>query len=165
MSGGPNQRLSLLTHVVTGCVGIVLGAVVVLLHGQGSPTGEPRPSIQMDTAALELDIRRVVREELTRHGNLVAAAGHSTAAAPTTPVVVPPAAPAVVSPEVVAQAARADAVLAGAAARLVWTDEDAREFRSAIAGLPPAERQEILLKFAQAVNDRGMRLETGGAPF
>lgn len=155
--------MSLLTHVVTGCVGIVIGAVVVFLHGQGSPVGEPRLSIGVDAAALERDIRQAVREELTRHGHLVAAMQVAAPAAPAAPAAY--ATPEVVSPQVVAQAARADAVLAAAASRLVWTDEDAREFRSAIAELPPAERQQIMLKFAQAVNDGSMRLETGAAPF
>jgi hypothetical protein len=160
MNGGAPRRHSLLTHVVTGCVGIVIGAVAAFFLGQRSPIGEPRLSIQVDAAALERDIRQAVREELTRHGHLVAAAQVSAPAAPATSAV-----PEVVSPEVVAQAARADAVLAAAAARLVWTDEDAHRFRSAIAELPPAERQEILLKFAQAVNNGGMRVETGAAPF
>lgn len=163
MNGGATRRQSLLTHAVTGCAGIVIGAVVMFLHGQGSPGGEPRLSIQVDAEALERDIRQAVREELTRHGHLMAAAQVSPPAAPAAPA--PAAVPEVRSPELVAQAARADAVLAAAASRLVWTEEDAREFRSAIAELPPAVRQEIMLKFAQAVNDGGMRLETGAAPF
>jgi hypothetical protein len=163
MNGGSARRLTLLAHAATGCAGIVIGAVAMFLHGQSSPIGEPRLSAQVDVAALELDIRRAVREELTRHRNLVVAAAVSPRVAAAAPVA--PAAPEAVSPEVVAQAARAEAVLAAAAARLVWTDDDAREFRDAIAGLPPADRQGIMLKFAQAVNNRGMRLETDNAPF
>lgn len=168
MTGAATTRRPLLTHALTGCAGVIVGALVVSLSGQRSPTsesptmalagGEPLLATQVDTEALERGIRRVVREELARHGTVMAP---TPAAAVVAPAVVPRAA----SPEVAAQAARADAVLAAAAARLTWTDEDAREFRSALAALPPAERQGLMLKFAQAVNDRGMRLETGEAPF
>ena len=108
-------------------------------------------------AALEPSIRRVVREELARHVSMLAAA-------PVEPAIATKAAEAA-SPDVVAQVARADAVLAAATARLTWTEVDAREFRSAIAGLPPTQRQELVLKFAQAVNDQRIRLETGETPF
>jgi hypothetical protein len=159
--------LSLRTHAATGCVGVILGAVVVSLWGQRSlvtespagwsAAGEPRLATHVDAAALEPSIRRVVREELARHTSL-------WAAAPVEPAIATKATEAA-SPDVVAQVARADAVLAAAAARLTWTEVDAREFRSAIAGLPPTQRQELVLKFAQAVNDQRIRLETGETPF
>jgi hypothetical protein len=166
MNGEAQRRPFWLTHTLAGCVGVVVGAAVVFLHGQGSPTGEPRLSTEVDAGALERDIRHAVREELTRHRHLVAAASVTPVAPQAEPTTsATPTASAGVSSEVLAQTARADAVLAAAAARLVWTDEDARDFRNAIAGLPPSERQEILLKFAQAVNDGGLRLETDAAPF
>ena len=69
------------------------------------------------------------------------------------------------SPDVVAHSARAHAVLDAATTRLAWTDDDSVEFRHLLSALPPADREALMAKFAHAVNERGMRLETLGPPF
>jgi hypothetical protein len=162
------MRLSWLSHGVIGCAGMIIGAVFVSFWGQHPPIaqtqasppsagGDPVIETHVDAAAIDNRIRHVIREELARHDALVGKA--PVPAAPS------PAISTVSTPEVVAQTARAHAVLDSATTRLSWTDEDANEFRSVIGTLPAAERQALMLKFAQAVNDRGMRLESGGPPF
>jgi hypothetical protein len=111
-------------------------------------------------AARELELRRLLREELSRHASASASApepavppASGSAAAASTP-----------SPQTVVQVERAHAVLDSAIARLTWTNADASAFKNATASLPPAERMELLRKFATAVNEQGMRLETAGSP-
>jgi hypothetical protein len=165
MSRGVTKRSSWLSHAVIGCAGIAVGAVLMSFRDQHSPTGQaPLPSaaggpaitIPADSTAIDSRIRQVIREELAHHETLVTAVP-APAAAPVISTTIPP--------EVVAQTERANAVLDAATTRLSWTAEDAVEFRTVVADLPAAERQTLMLKFAQAVNERGMRLETGGAPF
>ena len=160
------MRLSWLSHGVIGCAGIVIGAVFVSSWGQHSPIsqvpspspgGDPVVATPVEATAIDGRIRQVIREELARHDAILTAVP--------VPAAPPPAISTVASAEVVAQTARANAVLDAATTRLSWTDEDANEFRSVIAALPAPERQALMLKFAQAVNDRGMRLEPGSAPF
>jgi hypothetical protein len=161
------MRFSWLSHAATGCAGIVVGAVVVSFWGQHSPTSqvsvprsasdEPVATPPLGAAASDGRIRQIIREELARHDAV------AVAAAPVGPS--PAISPPPVAADVAAQMARANAMLDAATVRLSWTAEDSEEFRSVIAALPAAERQELMFKFAQAVNERGMRLETGGAPF
>lgn len=162
------MRSSWLSHGVIGCAGMAIGAVLVSFWGQHPPIAQTQASpppasgdaviaTHVDSAAIDSRIRQVIREELARHGALV-----GKAPVPAEP---PPAISTVPTPDVVAQTARANAVLDAATTRLSWTDEDANEFRIVIGTLPAADRQALMLKFAQAVNDRGMRLETGGPPF
>ena len=162
------MRSSWLSHGVIGCAGILIGAVFVSFWGQHPPIDQAQASpssasgdlaiaIPADTAAMDGRLRQVIREELARHDTLRATAPVRTAPSPAIST-----AP---SSDILAQTARANAVLDAATTRLSWTDEDATEFRSVIGTLPAAERQALMLKFAQAVNDRGMRLETGGPPF
>jgi hypothetical protein len=160
-------RLPWLSHALTGCAGVVIGAVFVSHWGSHpsidqipeprSSLGNPVVATNVDAAEFDGRIRHVIREELARHDAM-----ETSVAVPASQ---PPAASTAASAEVVFQTARANAVLDAATTRLSWTDEDASEFRGVIAALPAAERQELLLKFAQAVNDRGVRLETGGPPF
>jgi hypothetical protein len=167
------MRSSWLSHGLIGCAGVVIGAVSVPFWGQHPPIdqtpgpqasrGAPLVETHVDTEAIDSRIRQVIREELARHD-----ANEAPVPVPVpvpVPAGPPPANASVASAEIVAQTARANAVLDAATTRLSWTDEDASEFRGVIAALPAAERQMLMLKFAQAVNDRGMRLETGGAPF
>ena len=167
MDRGSTTRLSWPSHGVTGVVGMVIGAVFMSFWGQHPPVdqtaaprssrGDPVAAAHVDTAEIDSRMRQIIREELARHDANEPPVPDSAA---------PPAAvPTVTSSEVVAQMARANAVLDAATTRLSWTEEDASEFRGLIAALPATERQVLMLKFAQAVNDRGMRLETGGAPF
>jgi hypothetical protein len=165
MSRGATLRSSWVSHGVTGCAGIVIGAVLMSFWGQHSPISQaalpsadsgPVVATPADSAAIDSRIQQVIREELAHHDAIGAAL-----AAPAAPAAIS----AVASPEIVAQTERAHAVLDAATTRLSWSAEDATEFRSLITVLPAAERQALMLKFAQAVNDRGMRLESGGAPF
>jgi hypothetical protein len=159
------MRLSWLSHGVVGCAGIVIGAVLMSFWGQHppispappSPGGEPVVATRVDTVVIDSGIRQVIREELARHDALVGEAPEQAAPSPAISTVP--------SPDAVAQTARANAVLDAAINRLSWTEEDASQFRSLIGTLPAAERQALMHKFGQAVNDRGMRLETGGPPF
>lgn len=162
------MRSHWLPYGLIGCAGIVIGAVFVSFWGQHSPIGQapaPQPSAiespvaanRVDSAVIDSRIRQIIREELARHD--------ATRTANPVPPAPSAAISAVASTEVLVQTARANAVLDAATTRLAWTEGDASEFRDAIATLPAAERQTLLLKFAEAVNDRGMRLETGGAPF
>jgi hypothetical protein len=167
MGRGTTLRSSWFSHGAIGGAGMVIGALLMSFWGQHPPISQSPPltaargdsavATAVDSAAIDSRIRQVIREELAHHDAIVAAAP-----APAKP---PAAISTVASPDVVAQTERAYAVLDAATTRLSWTEEDASEFRGVIAALPAAERQALMLKFAQAVNDRGMRLETGGTPF
>jgi hypothetical protein len=161
-------RSSLLTHGIAACTGIAVGAFIAPMWGQRSTVlvppaslpsagGEPVAANPGETDVLDGRLRQVIREELARRDAMVAASAL-------------PAAPHRVadpgeSPDVVAQTARANAVLDAAITRLSWTSQDAGEFRRAISTLPAGERKSLLRKFAQAVNEQQMRLETDGPPF
>jgi hypothetical protein len=155
---------------VIGGVGIVIGALLMSFWGRHAPIDRAAPSTSASPPAfhdavgagdvdiaIDARIRQVIREELARHDTLNAV--------PAVPAALPPSPSAVAPTDVVAQMARANAVLDAASTRRSWNEDDATEFRSAIAALPAAERQALMFKFAQAVNDEGMRMETGGAPF
>ena len=162
------MRSSLLSHCVVGCVGILIGAVVAPFLRQQSASVQPpasRPSSGSepvvashgDAGALDETLRRIIREEFSRH-DTVGPAG-SMPAAPS-PVI-----DTVDASEVSAYLARANAVLDAAITRQSWTNTDASELRRVMAVVPAAERQALMLKFARAVNEQNMHLETDGPPF
>jgi hypothetical protein len=158
-----------LSHVLTGGAGVVLGALVVHWWSSTARVDDARAATPVteggativassDVSASDERLRRLIREEFARRDAVPVAAPASPAVASTAQAFAD-------SPDVQAKSARANAVLDAATARLVWREEDAAELRQILSGLPPAEREALMIRFAQAVNDRGMRLETLGPPF
>lgn len=127
---------------------------------QSSATSSARePGTGTRTTIEDEQLRRIVREELARHAASLGVAPGATS---------PPAdgdARAAVSPQSFASAERAHAVLDGAVSRLVWTADDASAFSAELGSMHPAQRAELLQKFAVAVNERGMKLLNAGPPF
>lgn len=148
--------------------GALVGALGMNWWNRGEPTSASPSSYSWagpatgatEAAARELEMRRLLREELSRHAAAPPAAQEKESPPP------PDDAPAAstLPPETVVHVERAHALLDAAIARLSWTREDASSFGDAMASVPPAERLELLRKFAAAVNERGMRLETGSPP-
>lgn len=144
--------------------GALVGASSMYWWHRGEPASAPPASYSqaaptIDAEARELELRRVLREELAALAS----------ASPVPEQEVPPAphgtgSASVLSPQSVVHVERANAVLNAAISRLVWTSVDASDFGNAMASLPPAERLALLQKFASAVNEQGMRLETAGPP-
>jgi hypothetical protein len=158
-----------LSHALAGAAGVVLGALAVHLWSSPSRADDARASAAVaddgstivtpsDASASDERLRRLLREELARRDGLPVARTASPPAASTAPAFAH-------SADVEARSARANAVLDAATARLAWREEDAVELRQLLSALPPAEREALMTRFAQAVNDRGMRLETLGPPF
>lgn len=159
---------SVLLSGLTGCVGLVVGASLASNWNRHTPLagppvsppslgGEPAVARSADDAELDSRLRRVISEEFARRD----AAAAANAERPATPAAIAT----LPSPEVMAQSARANEVLDAAITRLSWTNQDASEFRRAISSLSGAERRSLMRKFARAVNEQNMRLETDGPPF
>jgi hypothetical protein len=152
----------------TGLTGLVAGFLIGGHAGESRPAGDARPPVVVfsgaDAAPSQLpstnpvtldDLRRVVREELAalpatgnaRAGNAVEAA----AAAPT--------------PEQSLAADQARAVLGSALARRSWTDNDREALSPQFAAMSPAQREEWLQQYAQAVNQGRLVPESELPPF
>jgi hypothetical protein len=152
----------------TGLTGLVAGFLIGGQAGEPRPSGDAGPPVlvfsgtdttpsQMpstDPVTLE-DLRRVVREELAAlpaTGN--ARAGHAVEAVTTTP-----------TPEQSLAADQARAVLGSALSRRSWTDTDREALSPQFAAMSPAQREEWLQQYAQAVNQGRLVPESELPPF
>ena len=158
------RKFNWLTHGLAGLLGAAGAfAVVAWIRDGVLPTGSARAPAIVTAAAPEPppviamspdELRALLREELVRHDAVaqVPARGDS-------PEIAPP------SSVSVAHAERAQSLVEGGAARRRWTDDDARALRAEMGTLTQDQLADLLRRFAIAVNEGGMKIETAGSPF
>jgi len=157
-----------LMPAATGLTGLVAGFLMGGHTGESPSTGDASPHVvvypRADSTSTQLpasgpvtldDLRRVVREELAA---LPAAGavrgGHDVESAVAEP-----------TPEQDFAADQARAVLGSALSRRSWTDADRDALAPQFAAMSPAQREEWLQQYVQAVNQGRLVPESELPPF